>query len=317
MTSPRHAQDTDQGRYYTHPKTGELLVSVTNVLSTCMAKPALVPWAAKITAEKAVATTPALVASLRIKPCKPKRVADECGRCTPCLTKTIKREVTVVREKASDLGTRIHHHADAHVTGRQVPHDDEVEPYLEQYLRFLDDFGIDLTTDVEAAELTVAHPKLGLAGTLDLLLHLPLDGTFDNTTKALPEGQRALWLVDIKTSATKPADTVYDEMPLQLTALKNATEMWLPDDTVAPMVKGITGCAVLNLRTDSYALIPLPSGAREWDAYKGLLAGTKWIHSNPTENARPIHPSGRRIAKSTRGGRKTTTPAKTSKGKAA
>ena len=34
MTSPKRAIDTgDTGRYYTHPETGELLISVTNVLS--------------------------------------------------------------------------------------------------------------------------------------------------------------------------------------------------------------------------------------------------------------------------------------------
>ena len=307
MTPPKHAIDSHdgKGRYYTHPKTGELLVSVTNVLSTAMAKPALVPWAAKITAEKAHAMTPALVASMLVKECAPKRVADECGQCTPCVIKTIKREVTVVREKASDLGTRVHHHADAHVTGKQLAPDEEVEPYLEQYFAFLNDYGISLTDGIEAAELTVANPKLGVAGTLDLLVYLPLDGYIDGKTKASP--RPTLWLVDIKTSATKPADTLYAEMPLQLAALKNATEMWLPDDTIQPMVRGIAGCAILNLRPDSYALIPVPTGTREWNAYKGLLLGTQWIHSDPIAQARPIRPDGTRIVKPTR---KRATPVK-------
>lgn len=314
MTSPRHANDTDQGRYYLHPVTGEQLVSVTNVLSTAVAKPALVPWAAKITAEKALDLLPAFVASALITPCKPRRVADECGTCLDCLVKTTKREVNHVKEKASDLGTRIHHHAEAHVTGAQVIDDDEVTPYLGQYLRFLDDFDIDLTRDVEAAELTVANPKLGLAGTLDLLLWLRLDGrTTDGKVKQLPEGQRALWLVDIKSSATKPAHTVYPEMALQLTALKNATEMWLPDDTIAPMVTGIKGTAVLNLRTNDYALIPLPSGTPEWKAYQGLLAGTRWLHGEHTKDAPRVDPTGQPIAK----GRSTRTTKSTTPGKAA
>lgn len=299
MTTPRRAIDTgDTGRYYLHPVTGQQLVSVTNVLSTAVAKPALVPWAAKVTAEKALDLIPAYVAAALVPPCKPRRVADECGTCTECLVKATKREVNLVKEKASDLGTRIHHHADAHVTGTQLVDDDEVTPYLGQYLRFLEDFDVDITRHVEAAELTVANPKLGLAGTLDLLLWLRLDGrTADGKVKRLPGEQRALWLVDIKTSATKPAHTVYPEMALQLTALKNATEMWLPDDTVAPMVTGIKGVAVLNLRTDDYALIPLPSGTPEWTAYKGLLAGTKWLHSDVTKDAPRVDPTGQAIAK--------------------
>ncbi|WP_122262182.1 hypothetical protein [Ornithinimicrobium cerasi] len=301
MTSPRHALDTgDTGRYYLHPVTGQQLVSVTNVLSTAVAKPALVPWAAKITAEKALDLLPAFVHAALVAPCKPRRVADECGTCTDCLVKAAKREVNLVKEKASDLGTRIHHHADAHVTGAQLEHDEEVEPYLEQYLRFLTDFDIDLTRDVEAAELTVAHPKLGLAGTLDLLLHLRLDGrTNDGRVKALPEGQRALWVVDIKTSATKSATTVYPEMALQLTALRHCTEAWLPDDTVAPMPAPIKGAAVLNLRTNDYALIPLPSGTPEWTAYRGLLAGTQWLHGEHTKDVPRITPTGAPVAKGT------------------
>ena len=55
MTSPRHAESTAKGRYYTHPVTGQRLVSVTNAISVGMAKPALVPWAAKVTAEQVAA----------------------------------------------------------------------------------------------------------------------------------------------------------------------------------------------------------------------------------------------------------------------
>ena len=74
MTSPKHAQATDRGRYYTHPVTGQQLVSVTNVLGQSMAKPALVPWAAKMTAEAAWDALPRMVAALR-RPtdCRPTR----------------------------------------------------------------------------------------------------------------------------------------------------------------------------------------------------------------------------------------------------
>lgn len=314
MTSPKQAHDTSEGRYYTRPVTGEQLVSVTNVLAAAVAKPALVPSAVKITAEKASEMVPAIVASALVSECKPKRVADECGRCTPCVVKTIKRHYKVVWEHLSDLGTRVHHHADAHVTGKAVEDDEEVTPYLGQYLRFLDDFGVDITEHVEAAELTVARPELGVAGTLDLIMRLPLNGYLQHESVPISPtkgGKRALWLVDIKTSATKPADTVYPEMALQLAALRHMTELWLPDGTVQPMVRGITGAAVLNLRTDDYALIPLPSGTPEWSAYQGLLKGTKWLHSDPVGTARPITPKGKVIPKATRARKtKTTTPGK-------
>jgi len=156
MTSPKRAIDTgDTGRYYTHPETGELLISVTNVLSEAMAKPALVPWAAKASNDAAWDALPRMVAALRRpKDCKPsareisqmRAVGDDwtpCGRCMPCLTREVKGAHKLIAEKASDLGTRIHAHADAHITGASLPHDEEVETYLGQYLRFLDDFGVD------------------------------------------------------------------------------------------------------------------------------------------------------------------------------
>lgn len=306
MTQPKRANDTDNGRYYSRPGTGQQFVSVTNVLSTCVAKPALVGWATKITAEKAADMMPILVAAARVDECKPKRVADECGRCTTCVIKTIKREVTIIREKASDLGTRIHSHADAHLTGKAIPDDDEVTPYLEQYLRFIEEWDVDIENDVEAAELTVAHPDLWLAGTLDILIRL----------RPKPGADKRLLIVDIKTSAAKPADTVYDEMALQLTALRHCTEMWLPDDSIVPMVEGITGGAVLNLRTDSYALIPLPTGEEPWKAYQGLLEGAHYLHTEPVKSARPVSAAdGEPVQKPTRKrtAKKTTTPKTTTK----
>lgn len=317
MTSPKHAHDTgDTGRYYTHPETGKRLVSVTNVLGTAVNKPALVPWAAKITAEKTVDLIPQLTAAALLPECGSRRVADECGQCTPCLVKTAKREVTVVKEKAGDLGNRIHAHAEAHVTGQQLPDDDEVSPYLGQYLRFLDDYSIDLTKDIEAAELTVADPHAGYAGTLDLIVRMPLDGFIPgHAVHQVKDGaKRGMFIVDLKTSATRPTASVYAEYALQLAALRSAKEMWLPDDTIQPMLRGITGAAVLNLRAKDYAFIPVPTGDAETAAFRGALAATKWLHGTGNDinrgEYRPVLPSGR--AKPKRATKKTTskTPGK-------
>jgi hypothetical protein len=296
MTSPRHAEASAQGRYYVRPGSGDRLVSVTNVLSVGCAKPALVPWAAKIAAEYALDHLPQIVVQSR---------TDRDGAI-----RSIKGEVTVSRDKAADLGTRIHALAEAHLTGRPTAPDEEAAPYIKQYEAFLADYQVDLERDVEAAELTVAYPAQGYAGTLDLLIRLPLDGFIEGTVKRLPGDERALFLVDLKTSATRPAASVYGEYALQLTALRNAVECWLPTDEIVPMPRGIVGCAVLNLRQNTYELVPLPSGDAERAAWNGCLALTKWMHS--TGNAigkgeyRPIDPSGKFKAKATRA-RKTTT----------
>lgn len=309
MTSPKFAYATDDhGRYYRHPEhPGREFISITNVLDS-IAKPALVPWAAKITAEKALDLLPAFVASALVPPCKPKRVADECGRCTECLVKTTKREVKIVRETAADLGTLVHAFAEAHLTGQQIQATDEereqVAPFVAQYLRFLEDFEVDITRDVEAAELTVCHPQYGYAGTLDAIVRLRLDGNLAGVKpKKLPGQERALWVYDVKTSTTKPANTLYDEQPLQLAAQRNAKEAWLPDGSIVPMPRA-AGAAILNLRTDDYAFIPVPSGPEEFAAFRGFIAGQTWMHRDAAKACTPITPSGRARAAKTKTTRK-------------
>jgi len=308
MTNPRHAEATDRGRYYTHPQTGEQLVSVTNVLDTGMGKPALVPWAAKVVAEHSWDLLPAMVAAMLRKDCDAKRVAEECGRCRPCLTKALKRQVTVVRESAADLGSRVHALAEAHVTGQQIAPidgDDKAEPFVRQYERFLADYGVDLARDIRAAELTVAYPGKGYAGTLDLIVDLPLAGFLTSEGGVVPaEGdERRPWIVDIKTSTTRPAASVYDSHALQLAALRHAREMWLPDDTTAPMPR-VAGAAVLNLRQRTYELVPLPADTPEVRAFDGALALTKWAHTTGAAvtkgEHRPVTPAGKHKPKNSR-----------------
>lgn len=50
MTSPVHATTQESGRFYTHPLTGEQFWSVSTI-SKALAKPYLIPWAAKMAGE--------------------------------------------------------------------------------------------------------------------------------------------------------------------------------------------------------------------------------------------------------------------------
>jgi len=273
MTEPKYARNiTGKGRWYVHPTTGEMWPSITNALSVSIAKPALVPWAVKLTAEAAVQRVPQLVASMLTSRCKPKRVADECGECFDCHVKQIKRVHREVQEKASDLGTRAHAWAENHVLGlAQIP-DPEVEPFGQQFLRFVEDFGVDITKDIEASEATVINRKVGYAGTGDLWLRLRAQG----------QARKVLSLIDIKTSTTRGALEVYPEHGEQLAALANGETLLLDDGTEVPAPKGIKAHYVLSLRPDSYALVPYPlhgSIGDCFDAFKGALANAAWLHS--------------------------------------
>lgn len=308
MTSPRRAESTADGRFYTHPTTGEMLISVTNAIGVGCAKPALVPWAAKIVAEHVWTVLPRLAAALFVKDCGagPKRDL-ACNRCRDCLTRELKGEVSVARDKASDLGSRVHALAEAHLAGNTLAAEegDEIAHlFVTQYVKFLKDFDVDPTKDVEAIELTVANPGLGYAGTLDVLLYLKLDGYLDGQpVKATADGERALWLIDLKTSLTRAATSAYGEYALQLAALRHASEVWLPDDSTQKM-PSVKGCAVLNLRRTTYELIPLPASQPEFASFKGCLVLAKWLHSVGKEiaasNYRPVEPDGKYKAKRTR-----------------
>ncbi|MBK9087488.1 MAG: hypothetical protein IPL80_19850 [Sterolibacteriaceae bacterium] len=292
MTSPRHAEATTKGRYYRHPVTGQTLVSVTNVLSSAIAKPALVGWAAKIVAEHALDNLPTVVARSR---------TDRDGTL-----RDLKGQVRIARDKAADLGSRVHHLAEAHVLGKPVatqPGDEDARPFVVQYERFLAAFGVDLARDIIASEMTVANPDRGYAGTLDLILTLPIGwDPAENKTYARDAGERSEWMVDLKTSLTRPATSVYGEYALQLAGLRAAREMWLPDGTTCPM-QGTSGAAILNLRPTTWELIPLPIRDAERDAFLAAVTVCQWLHDTGTDIGNgsywPTTPAGRMKPKRT------------------
>lgn len=257
MTNPKHAHDTARGRYYSDPAGGPDLVSVTNVLGTAVAKQALIPWAVKLTVEHILDNLPEIG----------RRVLTD----RPALTREIKAIHREVKETAGDLGDRIHTAAEQRVLGAPIANDPEVRPYLEQFDRWLNLWSVDLTEHIVATEITVVHRRLGYAGTADLLIWLPTG----------PDEAMELWLIDYKTSATRPAKSVYPENTLQLAALRYAETILLPDDTDAPM-PAVQRTGVLNLRARNHALVEMPAGRDAHAAFRGLLQGARWLHVAPT-----------------------------------
>lgn len=266
MTAPPLAEaHGDRGRYYRHPTDPDCrpYVSVTNVASSLrdkQAMEALMGWGVKVTAEYWRDHLPQAVAASM----DPAALEE--------FVKRSKDERNHVSERASLLGSMIHARAEAHVLGTEtdlaafarghqlVDSDgeldidgardlyDDSEDEVKSYLKCLTDFDIDLTKHVEASECTVASNTFGYAGTLDLLVWLPIDpetGDWD------PTGRRHLWLVDVKSSRTQPRTRIYPGAVLQLAGLRWAEEVWLPDQ-VAAMPTPITGAAILNVRREKW-----------------------------------------------------------------
>ncbi|MGW2861871.1 hypothetical protein [Streptomyces sp. NPDC001205] len=257
MTDPKYAHATDNGRYYSDPAGGPDLVSVTNVLDTSVNKRALMPWAVKVTVE--------WILDNRMQVAR-RAITDRTQ-----LTKEIKQLHRDARDTAADLGDRIHKAAEQRVLGAPIAEDLQVAPYLAQFDRWISLWGVDFAGDVFATEITVMHRRLGYAGTADLMIWLPTG----------PGRRRELWLIDYKTSATRPAKSVYPENTQQLAALRYAETLLLPDGTDAPMPK-IHRAGVLNLRAKSHALVEMPADRDAHRAFRGALANALWHHAAPT-----------------------------------
>jgi len=293
VTSPLHARDVrGKGRYYGPCQDGcplgvdidpdRLYMSVTNAQSV-VAKPALVPAAVKVTAAAAWDQLPRMIATSRQpdvgipadggpKPCSQRTVATRCGECRFCVTSAIKNQHRNEWETKADLGSAVHYHAAARLLGQPLPPDEQVEPFIRQYAMFLRAMGVDVDRDVYSVETTVFDRDLMFAGTLDVAVELPVDPLSGKITRA-----RRLWLIDIKTSLTKPADTVYADQPLQLAGLRYAPRTVLVDDTEQETPE-YAGAAILNLRTDDHAMIPLPADEHVNQAFRHAVELQRWFH---------------------------------------
>jgi hypothetical protein len=256
-----------------------MLISVTNVLDkgVGLKGPALQGWAVKVTVDYVWEHLPRIVTASRIP-------ADR-----EAVTREIKAAREVVRDKASDLGSRVHHMADAHLTGKPMPDDPEAQPYVAQYEAWLAEFGVDLAADVFAAEASVFNRDWGYAGTLDVLLYLHLFQD-PETLVTSKSDKRHLWLIDLKSSQTKPDSAVYPDQTLQLAGLRYAKGIWLPDDSEMAMPP-VHACATLNLRTGSYGFIPHVVGTAERQAFQGALAVAKW-GTTQRDVPKPVAASG-------------------------
>lgn len=181
--------------------------SVTTILGA-MDKPALLYWSAEQTALAAVHSTATWQGMLD----------DDDPGCdhtdaTSCTVIKWLRDARFRRPKgmrsAADLGTAVHAACESYaLTGTRPEVDGEVQPFMEQFDRWLQRF----TPTYQATEVTVYHPELGYAGTLDSLL--TIDGVrFIGDTKSSRK------VLDTRGHPTTPYP---EQVGLQLAAYRHA-----------------------------------------------------------------------------------------------
>ena len=158
---PIRLQRKGPGRYHLN---GERVLSVTTILNEGVPKPALVDWAAKVTAQAAVNDWEDLS---RLP------VSDRLERLIAAHWET--------RDRAALTGTAIHALGEALVQGQSVDVPDVHRPAVEAYARFLDRYDVQPI----AVERPVCHYAHGWAGQFDLRARVR--GGTD-------------WLFDLKTS---------------------------------------------------------------------------------------------------------------------
>lgn len=262
MTAPR-LQRRNFGRGHGYQIDGAKVPGVTTILDT-LPKPALINWAARVTAEAAVDNW------------------DDLEKLGPAqrLKKLTDARWNVTKEAAL-RGTEIHTMGDRLANGEEVdpgPHRGEVEAYA----RFLDRWDV----EVIGTEAPCCSTVYKYAGTLDSIAII-------HGLAQVPEFAHLADLpvmLDLKTGRG-----VYESTALQLAAYA-ACDLWQPDgkDSEAPMPE-VHGLFVAHILPDDVALLPIAGDLSALlTQFRYLMQTHRWLAEakEATPIGAPLHPEG-------------------------
>ena len=219
--------------HYRDVITGELLKSVTTIISQGVPKPALVYWAGNLTAETAMDNLPYLAAAAEGSEADYTQAYD-----------WLRKAHTRKKDDRADLGKAIHKLIEADVLGEPVSQElldnPDFAPYIARFREFVRDFQVTF----EASEMVVANYTEGYAGTLDDTFRSP----FINGGK--------LTMGDVKSGGELGVKGVYAEAGAQMAAYRHAEFGWLRDGSRIPMPE-THGGVVLHLRPEGCWVVPV------------------------------------------------------------
>jgi hypothetical protein len=240
--------------WYRVPGTDTKLRRVTTILSTGFPKPQLVFWAANLTAQDALANLPRLVAA-SLRP-------EDKEEAYDWLRKGHIRK----KDERAEIGGAVHDVIEAHVLGQPIPEsfltDDEIAPFVENFLRFVTEWEIEF----EASEMVVGNLTDGWAGTLDYLFRSrPI-------ARLLGVPATTLFVGDTKTGGELDEKGVYPEAGAQMSAYRRAEVAWLRDGTQVPMPRVHDVGIVLHLRPQGFRVMPLKCGDDVYAVFRNAQA---------------------------------------------
>lgn len=259
MTTPINAVDTGTHRWYVHPITGERFLSVTAALSH-IAKFELPGWAATLSAKAAIDAWSRVQDAASIDPCG-RKGDNVCGQCRTCVTRWLADRHNVVRDTASDLGSRFHQAVEHYtVFGPGGYVDADVRPFFNAYLAWAER----AKPKLRAAEVTVINRRFGYAGTLDAVMFF---GVKSELPKPLAHLKRRSVLVDYKTGKSVGAPAAW-----QLAAYRSAEAVLLPDGTEVKLPR-IGAGLILHIRPES------EGGVAMREAHLDARAFSRFVHA--------------------------------------
>jgi hypothetical protein len=163
-----------------------------------------------------------------------------------------------IKDTAADLGSRAHMIAEAIANGQEISAEDQENPKIRQYLRFIAEW----QPRFVGVEMMVVSFSEAYAGTADIWAWL--DGE--------------LWLLDIKTGKG-----TYPDMGLQLAALHNAEWSGAPDKEMLEPSPKATRFGILHLQDEAYDLIEYQVTDADYQAFLAIKRAHEWLETRAKE----------------------------------
>lgn len=174
----------------------------------------------------------------------------------------LRRESMARRDRARDLGIRVHEAAASLEVNPLAPVDKDVEPFLKQYQHFLESTGV----MVLLSERQIFNLHLGYAGTLDLVVEEPI--------------MHRRVVVDIKTG-----DGLWVDHVLQLCGYalgEFVGEDDVVDEIATKILHSCASIALLKVRPEGWEWVELQLDKIEARAFKAMVELAHFLERLPS-----------------------------------